>query len=447
MLSLVGLFVAVSILLLLITYFYSKALCFALILPLRACVNQMISTELISVFGIRLNPGDILGLATIALCLFFIVTNYRSTILSSTAGSLNAAIFFLLLWCLLSAALSQEKFFLLKKWAKMASWMLLVPVSTVVFNNLKNISRLRFWGIMSLVITLCSVIVANVFGIGPIAYAGKGMSGTGFHIGYYASESALSLALAMALPLLFLPRLAGGKAKARPTELIVLLLLADILCILFIFLRAAILAVLLAVIIFVLLTRRNELTGISLLKKIGIILAVVTVISGYAITHTDIVKERFQDLLIYERTSGQRIEKLGSGRVWLLKTYFKQWRSRGWAYKIFGIDTGIAGGQRIKYNLSFFGAHNDIMTILYNGGVVALILYLSIILQVARIVGRRLVSKSSNISHHLAVVALSAIVIYAIFLIHGALYQILPMTYFAMLMGSVTAYCPRYAVT
>jgi len=436
------LFIGLAVPLLVITYFYSKPLCFCLILPLRACVNQMISAELIGVFGIRLNPGDILGLATIALCLFFIFTNYKSIILSSTAGPFNALIFFLLLWCLLSAALSRESFFLLKKWAKVASWMLLIPVSTVVLNNLKNISRLRFWGIVSLMITLCSVIVANIFIIGPVAYAGKGMAaGTGFHIGYYASESALSLALAMALPLLFLPRLAGGKVKAKPTKLMLLLLLTDILCILFIFLRAAILAVLLAVIIFVLSTRRNELTGISLLTRIGIILAVVTVISGYAITHTDIVRERFQDLLTYERTSGQEIEKLGSGRVWLLKTYFELWRSRGWAYKLFGIDTGIQGGQKLRVKMKS-ETHNDIMAMLYYAGIMGLLIYLCIMSGILRIIYKRLIRAPDSISHHLGVVALSAFVIYLVFVVHGGLYQILPMSYFAMVIGSVTSYRP-----
>ncbi len=441
MLALVSLFVAASILLLLITYFYSKALCFALILPLRACVNQMISTKLTSVFGIQLNPGDILGLITIVLCLLFIFTNYKPVIFSSTAGCLNVLIFFLLLWCLLSAALSQEKFFLFKKWAKMASWLLLVPVSTVVFNNLKNISMLRFWGIISLVITLSSVIIANIFGIGPIAYASKGMSGTGFHLGYYASESALSLALAMAIPLLFLPYVVHGKIEAKLSKFVFLLLLVDLSCILLIFLRASILAVLLSVMVFVSLSRRNELTGQSLFTKATVILAILGVIIGFSLTHQEIIKSRFSDVLTYEEDGKHSIEKLGSGRIWLLKTYFELWRSRGWAYKLFGIDTGTQGRQKLRVKIKS-ETHNDIMAMLYYAGIIGLFIYLCIMSGILRIILKRLIRAPDSISHHLGVVTLSAFVIYLVFVVHGGLYQILPMSYFAMVIGSATSYRP-----
>ncbi len=434
------LFIGLAVLLLVITYFYSKPLCFCLILPLRACVNQMISAELTSVFGIRLNPGDILGLITIVLCLLFIVMNFRSTILSSTAGALNVLIFFLLLWCLLSAALSQEKFFLLKKWAKMASWLLLVPVSTVVFNNLKNISTLRFWGIISLVITLSSVIVANIFGIGPIAYASKGMSGTGFHLGYYASESALSLALAMSLPFLFLPYVDHGKIEARLSKFVFLLLLVDLSCILLIFLRASILAVLLSVMVFVSLSRRNELTRQSLFTKSIVIFVTLGIVIGFFLTHQDIIKSRFSDVLTYEEGGKHSIEKLGSGRIWLLKTYFELWRSRGWAYKLFGVDTGTQGGQKLRVKMKS-ETHNDIMAMLYYAGIMGLFIYLCILSGILRIILKRLIRVPDSISHHLGVVALSAFVIYLVFIVHGGLYQILPMSYFAMVIGSVTSYC------
>jgi O-antigen ligase len=442
--TLIGLFVVVSILLLLITYFYSKSLCFALILPLRACANQMVESKLLNVSGVELDPGDVLGLVTIFLCVLFIVTYYQSIFSTATARRFSIAIFFLLAWYLLTAGLSHATFFNLTKWTKMASWLLLVPVAMVVFDSLEEISALRRWAIISLVITLSSVLIANIFGIGPVAYADKGGLEQGFHLGYYASESALSLALAMAIPLLFLPYLKDHKIKAKLSKLAFLLLLINFVCILSIFVRASILAVLLGVISYIFLSRKNKLTGLSYLTATGIVVIIIAVIAVFSLTHQAQIQSRFSDVISSHQTREQRIESLGSGRVWLLKTYFEQWRSRGIAYRILGVDTGTGGGQKIDYRLSS-GTHNDIMTMLYKGGIVGLILYVWLIWQVFLALFARLRGNPDDVSHHLAVVGFSALTVYSIFVIHGGTYQILPMSYFAMLIGAVAAYRPQKA--
>ena len=435
-----SLFTALSILLLTVTYYYSKPMCFALILPLRACINQMVDVKLVGLFGVHLNPGDIFGMITIALCGLFIISNARHIFLISPVRFLNTCVLSALGWCLLTAVLSYDKFFFLKNWAKMASWMLLLPVSTVLFDQISSVSKLRFWGITSLIVTLTSVGLANALGIGPVAYAGKGMStGTGFHIGYYASESALSLAITMALPVLFLPRVTRQGASAKLTKLTFTMILLSVVCILFIFLRASILAVFLSFSGFVIMSRKNAVTGLSFLRKIGLIFLMITVIAGYTVTHTEVVKERFHDIVSFQKSRKRETDKLGSGRIWLIKTYLEEWRSRGWAYKLFGVDTGAAGGQRIQYKLTF-GAHNDLMTMLYTGGIVAFLLYSLMILQISWMLIRKVSSKSDDVSHHLALTALSAHIIYGVFIVHGALYQILPMSYFAMVVGSGLAY-------
>ena len=441
--ALVGLFVVASILLLLITYFYSKSLCFALILSLRACANQMVGIKFLNVSGIGLNPGDVLGLVTILLCVLFIVAHHRRIFSTATARSISVAIFLLLVWYLLTAGLSDTTFFNLKKWAKMASWLLLMPVAAVVFDSLEDISKLRRWVIISLVISLSSVLVANIFGIGPVAYADKGGLSQGFHLGYYASESALSLALAMAMPLLFLPYLKGRKIKARLSKFIFFLLLVDFVCILSIFVRASILAVLLAVIVYIFLSRKNKLTGLSYLTATGIVIIIIAVIAVFSFTHQAQITARFSDVSSYQKGK-KRIENLGSGRVWLLKTYLEQWRSRDIVYQILGVDTGAGGGQKIDYRLSS-ETHNDIMEMLYKGGIAGLILYLWLIWQVFRVLLARLRGNSDDVSHHLAVVGFSALAIYGIFIMHGGIYQILPMSYFAMLIGAVAAYRPQKA--
>lgn len=440
--ALIGLFVVVSILLLLITYFYSKSFCFALILPLRACANQMVGIKFLNVSGIGLNPGDVLGLITILLCVLFIVTYPRRIFSTATARRISVAIFLLLIWYLLTAGLSDATFFNLKKWAKMASWLLLMPVAAVVFDSLEDISKLRRWVIISLIISLFSVLVANILGIGPVAYAGKGGLEQGFHLGYYASESALSMALAMAMPLLFLPYLKDREIKAKLSKLAFLLLLVNFVCILSIFVRASILAVLLAVIVYIFLSRKNKLTGLSYLTATGIVVIIIAVIAVFSLTHQAQITARFSDVSSYQK--GKSIESLGAGRVWLLKTYFEQWRSRGIAYQIFGVDTGAGGGQKIDYRLSS-GTHNDIMNMLYNGGIVGLILYVWLIWQVFRVLLAILRGNSDDVSHHLAVVGFSALAIYGIFIMHGGIYQILPMSYFAMLIGAVAAYRPPKA--
>lgn len=442
MLALVGLFVVASILLLLIIYFYSKSLCFALILSLRACANQMVGIKFLNVSGIELNPGDVLGLVTIILCVLFIVTYHQRVFSTATARRISVAIFLLLVWYLLTAGLSDATFFNLKKWAKMASWLLLMPVAAVIFDSLEEISTLRRWVIISLVITLFSVLVANILGIGPVAYADKGGLSQGFHLGYYASESALSMALAMAMPLLFLPYLKGRKIKTRLSKFIFFLLLVDFVCILSIFVRASILAVLLAVIVYIFLSRKNKSTGLSNLGAAGIVIIIIAVIAVFSFTHQAQINARFSDVSSYQK--GKSIENLGAGRVWLLKTYFEQWRSRGIAYQIFGVDTGAGGGQKINYRLSS-GTHNDIMNMLYNGGIVGLILYVWLIWQVFRALLAILRGNSDDVSHHLAVVGFSALAIYGIFIMHGGIYQILPMSYFAMLIGAVVVYRPQKA--
>ncbi|RLB01896.1 MAG: hypothetical protein DRG83_09405 [Deltaproteobacteria bacterium] len=438
MLAIVYIFVVISLLLLLITYFFSKSLCFALILPLRACVNQMIGIKLLNVSGVELNPGDILGLVTIVLCILFIITNYQSIFSTSMARRISVAIFLLLVWYLLTAGLSDATFFNLKKWAKMASWLLLVPVAVVVFDSLEEISTLRRWAIISLVITLSSVLIANIFGVGPVAYANKGGLEQGFHLGYYASESALSLALAMAIPLLFLPYLKDHKTKAKLSKFAFLLLLINFVCILSIFVRASILAVLLGMIVYIFLSRKNKSTGLSYLAATGIVVSIIAVIAVFSLTHQAQIKLRFTDVKSYQERKGE-IESLGSGRVWLLEKYFEQWRSRGTVYQILGVDTGTGGGQKIDYRLSS-GTHNDIMTMLFRGGIVGLILFVWLIWQIFRVLLTRLRGNPDDVSHHLAVVGFSALAIYGIFIIHGGIYQILPMSYFAMLIGTVAAY-------
>ena len=160
-------------------------------------------------------------------------------------------IFLLLVWYLLTAGLSDAYFVNFKKWAKMASWLLLVPVAAVIFDGLEELSVLRRWAIISVIITLSSVLIANILGIGPVAYAGKGGLEQGFHLGYYASESALSMTLAMAVPLLFLPYQKDGTATLNLSKIDLLLLLLMFICLLFIFVRASILAVLLAIMIYI----------------------------------------------------------------------------------------------------------------------------------------------------------------------------------------------------
>ena len=78
MLAIAYIFVVASILLPLIAYFFSKPLCFAILLPLRACADQMVGIKIIHISGVELNPGDLLGMITILLCVLFIVTYYQS---------------------------------------------------------------------------------------------------------------------------------------------------------------------------------------------------------------------------------------------------------------------------------------------------------------------------------------------------------------------------------
>ena len=442
MIALAYIFVVVSILLLLIAYFFSKPLCFAILLPLRACADQMVGIKIINISGVELNPGDVLGIITILLCFLFIVSYYQSIFSKAAARRISMVIFFLLVWYLFTAGLSDASFINLKKWAKMASWLLLMPVAAVVFDGLEELSVLRRWAIISIIIVLSSVLIANIFGIGPVAYAGKGGLEQGFHLGYFASESALSLALAMAMPLLLLSYLKDHEIKAGLSKFAFLLLLVNFVCILSIFVRASILAVLLGVIVYIFLSRKNKLTGLSYMTTIGIVVIIIAVIAVFSFTHQAQITARFSDVSSYQK--GKRIENLGSGRVWLLNKYFEQWRSRGIAYRILGVDTGTGGGQKIDYRLSS-GTHNDILNMLYKGGIVGLILYVWLIWQVFRVLLARLRGNPDDVSHHLAVVGFSALAIYGIFIIHGGIYQILPMSYFAMLIGAVAAYRPQKA--
>ena len=80
------------------------------------------------------------------------------------------------------------------------------------------------------------------------------------------------------------------------------------------------------------------------------------------------------------------------------------------------------------------------MTMLFRGGIVGLILFVWLIWQIFRVLLTRLRGNPDDVSHHLAVVGFSALAIYGIFIIHGGIYQILPMSYFAMLIGTVAAY-------
>jgi len=444
MLALVYIFVVASILLLLIAYFFSKPLCFVTLLPLRACADQMIGIKIINISGVELNPGDLLGMITILLCFLFIVTYYQSIFSKAAGRSITMVIFLLLVWYLFTAGLSDVSFINFKKWAKMASWLLLVPVAAVIFDGLEELSVLRRWAIISVTITLCSVLIANILGIGPVAYAGRGGLEQGFHLGYYASESALSMALSMAVPLLFLPYQKDGTATLNLSKTELLLLLLMFICLLFIFVRASILAALLGIMIYVFLARKGKGKNLSYMASIGMITTLIIVIFTFSLTHQEQLRRRFSDIIGNKK--GIQIESLGSGRIWLLEKYFDQWRSRGPAYQIFGIDTGTGGGQKINYKL-IVGTHNDIMTMLFLGGIVGLVLYISLIWQFFRALLVKLRGNPDDVSHQLAVIGLSALAIYGIFIAHGSIYQLLPMSYFAMLMGAILGYKPVSLLT
>ena len=158
----------------------------------------------------------------------------------------------------------------------------------------------------------------------------------------------------------------------------------------------------------------------------------------------NVVPPFFRDLidsLVNGGGKGIEIARLSGPRIDDLDRRFK-----GSARQRHGevFDTGAGGGQKIDYRLSS-ETHNDIMEMLYKGGIAGLILYLWLIWQVFRVLLARLRGNSDDVSHHLAVAGFSALAIYGIFIMHGGIYQILPMSYFAMLIGAVAAYRPQKA--
>ena len=434
----------ILILLILFSFSYcfliARSLCFVLFLPIRSISDQMVNIKLFSYSNLVINPGDILGILTIFLSLFFIFLNLKSIMEKKFSRNLSITIFSLLLWYLLSAILSQSTLEYVEQWAKLASWMLLIPVGTIIFEDLKSISQLRYWAAVSIIITLISVGVANLMKIGSIAYAGKGSIGTGFYLGFFDSESALSLRIAIGLPLLFLPYYKNGSITSRISIFTVFLLLISVLCILWISVRTALLAILLGTFILLYLSRKNQLTGLSITKCLWISSSIFLVLILFIMTHSEVLQSRFRDFIAYQKEG--KIESLGSGRILLLKRYYEEWNSRGLAYKFFGIDTGTGGGQRIHYQMPV-GAHNDFMSMLYKGGLVGFFLYILFLLKLFIWYVRRLFQNLDDISHQLLVVSISLFTIYIIFSIHGSLYQILPMSYFSLTSGAAIGYLEK----
>jgi len=320
--------------------------------------------------------------------------------------------------------------------AKIVSWITLIPLATLCFRSEASVIRLRFSAVVAFSFIFIGLTVANIFRIGNSAYD----SGI-FYLGWWYGEASVSMSIICLVPYFLLPRKKENNQKLYSLSTIGILLVSFLMLVL-IMKRSSILGFVLCFFSVSFLAAVNKRFPYSMRKFVPISIvfaaALVCGILYLQITRPDLIRYRFKDYYKYKKSGD--MSHFGAGRLGLMMNYFNVYMSGSVSKKIFGVDIGgyIDKEERGYLHLGRefrLDPHNDYIEFLLNNGAVGLVLLLAFLFQICVLVLRIFRTAVDLLTLRLCVIMGGMLLIYFVGSIAGMIFRVVPMTCFALLLG------------
>ena len=344
----------------LLLYVVSRKLFYYSLLIVYPIIGQMISAE-IEVLGLTLNPSMLFGLIILALtALDFILQPTRYPLM-------DFAILFFVAYAMLTSMMSPVRFISLSWSLKIATWMLMLSVSTRIYDSEQDLTHFHIVVCIGVIIIICSFVFSR------LGFYGRSLTyetGVKLYGGGFKSGKALAYYLAVAVPVLY-GMFLDKRNAGRPFALA--LMLASLLVILMTFVRSPVIALLVGWLIYYFISAKYG--GKSMVKTLGTIavIAVIVTIIFLALGESQYTS-RWREM--GDKYSEGNVEKLGSGRVGGLIGFYEYYFQKASMFrKIFGSGLG-SSSVYLGTNILI---HNDYAELLVGCGVIGFSAYMLIL--------------------------------------------------------------------
>lgn len=377
-----------------IAYSINKKFYYYSLIVIYSVVGQSISAE-VNVLGVTINPSMLFGLLILTLAAIDLI------ILPTRDRLLDLLVIAFIGYAVFSCAFSPTRFDSLSWTLKIATWLLILLVSSRVFNNENDFYNINIAVSISVLIVLFSFLLSR------LGYYGEGFTyetGVESYGGGYSTGKILAYYLTMALPILAI-RTYNKKTIGRP--LTIFLMLLSVVVIFLTFVRSPVISLLAGFLAYQYFSFKYG--GKSLFKSAAIIsvIAVVIITMTLFLGKTQYMS-RWSEM--GTKYSEGKIDKLGSGRVGGLMGFYEYYFYKASAFKkIFG--SGLGSSYVLLGNKKYI--HNDFAEILMGCGVIGFSLYMLFLARVFSLLLRNL--KSSD-PPRLTFFAILAVSIFFIFL-------------------------------
>ncbi|MDY6950028.1 MAG: O-antigen ligase family protein [Thermodesulfobacteriota bacterium] len=319
---------------------------------------------------------------------------------------------------------------------RILSWFTVIPLVAVAFSEEANIYRIRRSGIVAFFMIVFGLVIGNVAQIGKLAY------GVGpLYLGYFRDEAPLAIALAMFLPLFYLPEKGLNEAVSIPKSALFLSMLT-LAILMLVMKRASIAQFLIGLFMVNVMLRRGVWAGRNSVILVGgltvcaiLVVTAVCYLGGLA----EPLSQRFPEIDKFRKTG--KISTLASGRLGVHEYYLRRFSEQSILTMMIGLDpTGAVDEEHSGY-LYMYGdvPHNDYLDLLIRNGLLGLGAFAAFLATVVSTLKRvRAATRENPVAAQLMAATATSLVIYAISsFVDNTFGRVLPMTVFAYLLGGL----------
>ena len=342
-----------------IAYLINRKYFYYSLIILYPVIGQLIDIK-VTILGLALNPSMIFGLVVLAF------TALDFFMLPSRQRVLEVSIVMFITYLMASAFFSPTRGDSISWSMKIATWLLMLAVSTKLFTEKQDLIQLFF------VTSVAVMIVILSFTFSKLGYYGKSITyetGVKLYGGGFKSGKSMAYYLAIALPVLAIVGL-DKRQVARP--LAWLLAVVSLAVIVLTFVRSPIIALLVGFMVFQYFSARYVQKDLKKMVVWLVAIAVIIVAAFYFLEDSEYTS-RWREL--GDKYSAGKVEKLGSGRIGGLMGFYEYYiHKASLPKKIFGSGFGASH--------VFLGTgvliHNDFAEIILGCGVIGIALYMMI---------------------------------------------------------------------
>jgi hypothetical protein len=377
-----------------IAYSVNKKFYYYSLIVIYSIVGQSISVQ-VDVFGITLNPSMLFGLLILTLAAIdFIILPTRDRLL-------DVLVIVFIGYAVFSCAFSPTRFDSLSWTMKIATWLLILLVSSRIFNSEKD-----FYNI-NIAVSISVLIVLFSFMLSRLGYYGESFTyetGVESYGGGYSTGKILAYYLTMALPILAI-RTYNKKTIGRPLTIILMLLSAVVIFLTFV--RSPVISLLVGFLAYQYFSYKYGAKSLFKSTAIIFVIAVVIITLTLFLGKTQYMS-RWSEM--GTKYSEGKIDKLGSGRVGGLMSFYEYYFYKASAFKKI-VGSGLGSSYVLLGNKKVI--HNDFAEILMGCGVIGFSIYM---LFLARVFSLLLHNLKISESARLTFFAILAASIFFIFL-------------------------------